>query len=145
MIGFEEKTRWWSYRRQRLGRRASDVGEVLSAVVAVYSSHPIAPLSLHARVNGFGAAGFRRLKEDRVALRLPAMRGSIYLPPRGSAHLAFRATEMMAQGRRLRYAGVCEERDEELKTVILEAAREPRTSRQPSGPTRMRAGSRSGR
>ena len=104
MIGFEEKTRWWSYRRQRLGRRASDAGEALSIVVAVYSSHPTAPLSLHARVNGFDAAGFRRLDGERAVLRLPAMRGSIHLLPRETAHLAFRATSpaTTAQARRLR-------------------------------------------
>jgi hypothetical protein len=74
---------------------------------------------LHARVNGFDAAGFRRLEEDRVALRLLAMRGSIHLLPRGDAHLAFRAIAMMAQGRRLRYTGACEERYEELKTIVI--------------------------
>jgi Winged helix DNA-binding domain len=129
---FHEKARWWSYRRQRLGRRASDAGEALRGVVAVYSSHPTAPLSLHARAGGFDAAGFRWLEEDRAALRLPAMRGSIHVLPRESAHLAFRATSptTAAQRWRLRYAGVSEERYDELKTEILEAAREPRTSRQ---------------
>jgi len=102
----------------------------LRSVVAVYSSHPTVPLSLHARVRNFGEAEFRRMEEERVALRLPTMRGSIHLLPRETAHLAFRATVIRAQARRLRYAGVSEERYDELRVAILEAAREPRTSRQ---------------
>jgi hypothetical protein len=27
VTGFDEKSRWWSYRRQRLGRQAPDAGE----------------------------------------------------------------------------------------------------------------------
>jgi hypothetical protein len=114
---------------QRLGRQAPDGGEALCAVVAVYSSHPTVPLSLHARVRRFGESELRRL-EGGAALRLPAMRGSIHLLPRETARLAFRATAMTTRAGRLRYAGVCEERYDELKTVILEAAREPRKSRQ---------------
>ena len=132
MTDFHEKARWWSYSRQRLGQRASGTEQALRGVVAVYSSHPTAPLSLHARANGFDETGFRRLEEDRVALRLPAMRGSIHLLPRENAYLAFRATRpaMSAQRWRLQYAGVSEERYDELKSGILEITREPRTSRQ---------------
>lgn len=131
-MDFYEKARWWSYRRQRLGQDASGAGEALRSVVGVYSSHPTAPLSLHARVRGFEAGAFRRLDEDRIALRVPAMRGSIHLLSRESAHLAFRVTgpSTSAQRSRLRYGGVSVERYDELKSVILEAAREPRTSRQ---------------
>jgi hypothetical protein len=50
VTAFEEKARWWSYHRQRLGQRASDAEQALRSVVGVYSSHPTAPLSLHARV-----------------------------------------------------------------------------------------------
>ena len=35
----------WSYLRQQLGRAASGPVEALRGVVAVYSSHPTAPLS----------------------------------------------------------------------------------------------------
>ena len=133
MADFHERTRWWTYRRQRLGHNASDVEEALRSVVAVYSSHPTAPLSLYARAATFDETGFRRLEEDRVALRVPAMRGSIHLLPRESAHLAFQATTRptaAARRWRLQYGGVSDERYDELKADILEAAREPRTSRQ---------------
>jgi hypothetical protein len=133
VTGFEEKARWWSYRRQRLGHRAADAEQALRAVVGVYSSHPTAPLSLHARVKGFDVAAFRRLDENRTALRLPAMRSSIHLLPRENAHLAFRATRPATsaqQGWRLRYAGVSEECYDHLRIRILEIAREPRTARQ---------------
>ena len=131
MTEFDEKARWWSCRRPRLGQRASDAEQALRVVVGVYSSHPTAPLSLHARVKGFDAVAFRRMDENRTALRLLAMRSSIHLVPRENAHLAFRATATPAQqGWRLRYAGVSEERYDHLRTRILEIAREPRTTRQ---------------
>ena len=120
-MDFYEKARWWSYRRQRLGQDAPGAGEALRSVVGVYSSHPTAPLSLHARVRGFEAGAFRRLDEDRIALRVQAMRGSIHLLSRESAHLAFRVTgpSTSAQRSRLRYGGVSVERYDELKSVIL--------------------------
>jgi len=58
------------------------------------------------------------------------LRGSIHLLVRETAHPAFRATAITTQPRRLRYACVSEERYDELKVMILEAAREPRTSHQ---------------
>ncbi len=97
---------------QRLGRQAPDGGEALCAVVAVYSSHPTGP-SRCTRVRRFGESELRQL-EGGATLRLPAMRGSIHLLPRETAYLDFRATAMTARARRLRYAGVCEERFDEL-------------------------------
>jgi hypothetical protein len=97
-------------------------------VVAVYSAHPTAPLSLHARVPDLDAAGFRALD----GMRLPAMRGSIHLLPRETAHLAFRAVpEAPAQAvGRLRYAGVSQALYRRLRGAVLAAAAEPRTVRQ---------------
>ena len=87
MPSFQERAGWWSYDRPRLGRGAPDAGAALRAVVGVYSSHPSAPLSLRARA--FDHEALRRLDAERRALRLRAMRGSIHLLPRASAHPAF--------------------------------------------------------
>ena len=131
MPDFGEQARWWSYDRQRLGRRAPDAGEALRAVVGVYSSHPSAPLSLRARARSFDHEAFRRLDAERRALRLPAMRGSIHLIPRASAHLAFRAVPEPPSGmrQRLKYFGIPEERYPELRETVLAAATEPMTAR----------------
>ncbi len=111
------------YERQRLGRTAPDAKTALADVIAVYSSHPSAPLSLHARAAKFDAAAFRRLR----TVRLPAMRGSIHVLPEKTGHLAFRALpEAPARGaRRMRNAGISDERYAELRAAVLDAAAEP--------------------
>ncbi len=122
----EERMGAWSYGRQLLGRhRATDPDGALRGIVGVYSSHPCAPLSLHARCAALDAADFRRL--DARALRLPAMRGSILLLPRETAHLAFRAVPESPSGRDsgCRYFGLSEERYAELREAVLAAATEP--------------------
>lgn len=132
MSGLEVQARNWSYDRQLLGRRSPDTPSVLRAVVGVYSSHPTAPLSLRARARDFGREAFRRLDSEKRALRLPAMRGSIHLLPRETAHLAFRAVPEPPSGlrQRLKYFGIPEERYPELREAVLAAADEPRTARE---------------
>ena len=133
MPEIQEKTRWWSHARQRLGdRRATDAGQALRDVVGVYSSHPTAPLSLHARVRSFDGGLLRHLEHERAALRLPTMRGSIYILPRETAYLAFRALPEppARQAQRLRYSGLSDDRYAELHDRVLAAAREPRTARE---------------
>ncbi|MDQ3378492.1 MAG: winged helix DNA-binding domain-containing protein, partial [Actinomycetota bacterium] len=127
MPGIRERARWWSYDRQRLGRPAPDAEAALRAVVGVYSSHPSAPLSLRARSRAFDHETFRRLDAEGRALRLPAMRGSIHLLPRVSAHLAFRAVPEPPSGLRgrLKYFGIPEGRYAELREAVLAAAHEP--------------------
>ena len=131
MPGFQEHARRWSYDRQRLDRRAPDAGAALRAVAGVYSSHPSAPLSLHARARAFDNETFRRLDAERRALRLPAMRGSIHLLPRETAHLAFRAVPEPPSGlrQRLKYSGIPEGRYAELRETVLAVADGPRTAR----------------
>jgi hypothetical protein len=127
----ERQARRWTYARQRLGQAAPRAGSALRDVIGVYSSHPTAPLSLHARSRGFDARAFGSLD----ALRLPAMRGSIHLLPRETAHLAFRALPEPAARRayRLKGFGLSDERCAELLSRVLAAAAaagEPRTPRQ---------------
>lgn len=120
-----ESLRAFTYERQRLGRAAPNGAAALKDVIAAYSAHPSAPLALHARAAKFDGAAFRRLD----ALRLPAMRQSIHLLPRKTAHLAFHATPAPAADRakRMRHFNVSDNRYEELRKTLLKAAKEPLT------------------
>jgi hypothetical protein len=96
-------------------------------VVGVYSSHPTAPLALHARCAALDAPAFRALEAG--ALRLPAMRGSIHLLPRETAHLAFRALPEPPSrtAYRLKHFGLSEARYAKLSDAVRAAADQPRT------------------
>jgi hypothetical protein len=120
-----ERLRAHTYERQRLSRAAPNAARALDDVIAVYSSHPSAPLSLHARAKRMAAADFRELD----VLRLPAMRKSIHLLPRATAHLAYRATPDAPadRKRRLKVFKLTEQRYVELRELVLEAARTPLT------------------
>ena len=134
MSAGETQARCWTYRRQRLNRVGSDAATVLRDIVAVYSVHPTAPLSLLARCEPFGADVYRSLD----ALRLPAMRGSIHLLPRETAHLAFRAVAGGADdgAGQLEYFGVSAEEYARLREQVIDAASVPRTARELRAVTR---------
>jgi hypothetical protein len=119
------RLRAFTYERQCLNRAAPSGAAALTAVIGVYSSHPSAPLSLHARAAKFDGAAFRRLK----AVRLPAMRQSIHMLPRKAAHLAFRATPAPPSDRakRFRHFKLTDKRYEKLRAEVLAAAAEPKT------------------
>jgi hypothetical protein len=124
----EPRLGWWSHRQQLLGAGGGDAEATLRGVIGVYSAHPSAPLSLHARCRSLDAAAFRALD----VLRLPAMRGSIHMLPRETAHLAFRALpEPPARGaRRLQGFGLSAERYADLRARVMELATTPRTARE---------------
>jgi hypothetical protein len=124
-VSLVEQARRFTYARQRLGRAAPDAATALREVIGVYSSHPSAPLTLHARAAEMDAPAFHALD----ALRLPAMRGSIHLLPRETAHLPFRALqEPPAQmRRRLKWFGVEEADFDRLRDAVVAAAPEPRS------------------
>ena len=122
------RLRAWSYQRQRLGRANTTAPlDALRDVVAVYSSHPTAPLSLIGRSRSFGARDFKELEERRQIVRLPAMRLSIFLLPVATAPRVFAATRIPLEkhARRLRYAGISFDEYGRLKRRVLEHAREP--------------------
>ena len=125
-----DRIRAFTYSRQRLGRSAPDAATALRDVLAVYSSHPSAPLALHARSAHMDAADFRAVCAE--ALRVPAMRGSIHLMPADAGARAFRALSesAAARARRLRGFGITEERYAELRALLLDAAIEPRTQKE---------------
>lgn len=84
------RLRAWTYRRLRLGGHAAPTAEeALTSVVAVYSAHPTAPLALAARTRGMTGDDFRALEQGRRALRIPGMRGSLFLAPAASAAHVF--------------------------------------------------------
>jgi hypothetical protein len=128
MSGAVEQARWFSYGRQQLNRAGRDPEGVLRDVVAVPSSHPSAPLALLARCEPLTPDAFRELD----ALRLPAMRGSIQLLSRKTAHLAFAAIAPSAQAEAdaLEDYGLSREEHAELRPRLLAAAIEPRTARE---------------
>jgi hypothetical protein len=117
----------WSYRRQRLGRDATDPLDALRSVVAVYSSHPTAPLSLLARSWPLDADRFAALEQRREAVRIPAMRGSVFLLPASTAPevLAASRAPLKKLAGRLTYGGFDLESYEAIKQRVLDAAREP--------------------
>jgi Winged helix DNA-binding domain len=120
-----DQLRAFTYERQRLGQAAPNPARALQDVIAVYSSHPSAPLSLHARTKKMTGVQFRKLD----VLRLPAMRMSIHLLPAKTAHLAFHATPAPPADRkkRMRHFKFTEQRYGELRAQILKAATEPLT------------------
>jgi hypothetical protein len=120
-----EQLRAFTYERQRLGQAAPSAARALTDVIAVYSAHPSAPLSLHARAKKMTGAQFRKLD----VLRLPAMRMSIHLLPSKTAHLAFHATPAPPADRkkRMKHFKFTEKRYSELREQILKAAAKPLT------------------
>ncbi len=88
----DEKIRYWSYHRQKLGKQGENLNGVLKNVIAVYSSHPTAPLSLFARTKSFNEQEFYQLDRQKKALRIPAMRLSVHMVPGETASLILAAT-----------------------------------------------------
>ena len=125
MSAADPRLRWFSYGRQRLGRSGRDPDAVLRDVVAVYSAHPTAPLSLLARCEPFDADAYRALD----GVRLPVMRGSIHLLPRETAHLAFRAVARTDGGDE-DFSGLTPPEYEKLRSAVVAAAIEPMTARE---------------
>jgi hypothetical protein len=124
--------RLYSHAQQHLAKTARSAEQALRDVIAVYSAHPSAPLSLFARTKNFDAKKFRALEETRVAIRLGAMRGSIHLMPRATAPKIFAATigddpKMLA--RRLQVARVNADEYAKFKRAVLKSVREPMSVR----------------
>ena len=56
MTEFLERARAFSHQRQQLGKQAHSAEQALHNIIAVYSAHPSAPLSLYARTKTVGLA-----------------------------------------------------------------------------------------
>jgi len=86
------KLRHWSYKQQGLGKQGTDPLQTLKNIIAIYSWHPSAALSLHARLHSFSEEGFYKLETQKTALRMPAMRLSVHMLPKETAAYIFAAT-----------------------------------------------------
>jgi hypothetical protein len=117
----------WTYRRQLLAAKAPDPLDALKDVIGVYSSHPTAPLALQARCESLDEGQFFALEQDPRSVRIPAMRGSIFLVPAETASKIFSATRVPIESRQanLAYAGLDLATYERLKPRVLELTSEP--------------------
>jgi len=87
----EERIRAFGRSRQGLGGEGGLLG-ALTEVVAVYSAQPSGPLSLAARVATFDPGEFAALEQERLAVRVPAMRSSAHLVPTATVARVMAAT-----------------------------------------------------
>ena len=126
-----EQIRWWSWRRQRLDRSSRGIDDCLRSIVGVYSANPQGALSLLARVPRLGQGMVEGAVDSRIALRLPAMRRTVWMLHVDTAHLAFHATETQTPYRwLLKREGFSEEEYARLEREILLAAGRPMTADQ---------------
>jgi hypothetical protein len=127
-----EQLRAWSYGRQLLAAPADDPMDALRGVVAVYSSHPSAPLSLLARSRSFGAEWLGEAEERRRVVRLMGPRGSIHLMPVDTAPHIFAAVRLPLDrfDGNLKYAKIERAEHDALKRRMPEILREPMTPAQ---------------
>jgi len=126
------KLRAWTYRQLRLGQAINEPAEVLQNVIAVYSSHPTAPLSLLNRSRAFKATEFSEMEQRREVVRIPAMRNSIFLVPTATATRLFAATRQPVEKfeRNFRYVGLDWDEYARIKQQVLELAHEPMTTKE---------------
>ncbi|HJR19459.1 MAG TPA: crosslink repair DNA glycosylase YcaQ family protein [Actinomycetota bacterium] len=126
-----EQVRWWSWRRQRLDRSCRGIDDCLRSIIGVYSSNPQGALSLLARVPRLMQGMVEGAVDSRIALRLPAMRRTVWMLHVETAHLAFRATDTSAPFRwLLKREGFSEDEYARLEHEILLAAGRPMTGDQ---------------
>ena len=123
------RLRSWTYRRQRLGRLGGGPLETLCDIIAVYSTHPSAPLTLLPRCASLAPDEFRSMEQQRDVVRITAMRGSSFMVPTRTAATIFAATRVPpAQlARRLQYGGLDPEAYTRLTPKVLECCSTPIT------------------
>lgn len=123
----------WSYKQQGLGKQGTDPLQTLKDIIAIYSWHPSAALSLHARLHSFSEADFYKLETDKAVLRMPAMRLSVHMLPRETAAYIFAATVPPATDpvweKRYSQPGrkIPSEHYKEWRSLILKVATKPLT------------------
>lgn len=127
-----DRLRAWSYRRQLLATPAGDPMEALRGVVAVYSSHPSAPLSLLCRTASFAAEWLGQAEERRQVVRLMGPRGSIHLMPADTAPRIFATVRLPVEkfAGNLQYAKITADEYDALRRRMPGILREPMTPAQ---------------
>ncbi len=103
--------------------------ETLCDIIAVYSTHPSAPLTLLPRCASLSPDEFRAMEQRRDVVRITAMRGSSFMLPARTAAMIFAATRVPpAQlARRLQYGGLDLEAYTRLTPKVLECCSTPVT------------------
>jgi hypothetical protein len=124
-----ERLRSFSYRRQRLGRSHASPLQALRDVIGVYSTHPTAPLALLARCVSLTPAAFNEMERTGAAVRVSAMRGSIFLVPTDSLANILAATRVPLEkyAPTLRYASLTIQDFQKLAQGVLESCQQPAT------------------
>jgi hypothetical protein len=121
-----EQVRWWSWRRQRLDRSSRGVDDCLRSIVGVYSSNPQGSLSLLTRVPRLMQGMVDGAIDAKIAIRIPAMRRTVWTLLTETAHLPFRACDAAAPFQwLLKREGFAEEEYARLEREILLAAGRP--------------------
>jgi hypothetical protein len=124
-----EQIRWWSWRRQRLDRSSRGIEDCLRSIVGVYGSNPHGALALLARVPRVMSGMVDGAIDSRIALRLPAMRRSLWMLHTETAHLAFHAVDQLSLVQPiLRRQGITDDEYARLEHEILLAAGFPKTA-----------------
>jgi hypothetical protein len=100
--------------------------------MAVYSTHPSAPLTLLARTAKLNPAEFKKLEERRAAVRIVGMRGSAFMVPTASAARIFVAAGLPEARLEstLRSRGLDLETYRRLVPAVLECCATPLTPSQ---------------
>jgi Winged helix DNA-binding domain len=126
-----EQIRWWSWRRQRLDRSCRGIDDCLQSIVGVYGANPHGALSLLTRVPRVMPGMVDGAIDTRMAIRLPAMRRSVWMLHTETAHLAFHALDQSSAARAaLSRNGITDKEYERLEREILLAAGLPKTAEQ---------------
>lgn len=127
-----DRLRAWSYRRQLLATPAADPMDALRGVVAVYSSHPSAPLSLLCRSASFSPEWLGQAEERREVVRLMGPRGSIHLMPADTAPRIFATVRLPVEkfAGNLQYARITADEYDALRRRMPGILREPMTPTQ---------------
>jgi hypothetical protein len=124
-----ERLTAWTLQRQRLESPAASPLEALESTIAVYSTHPSAPLTLLARAQDLAPSEFQALERQRQAVRIVAMRGSAFMVPTGTAGAIFSAAGL-SEGKlesTLRSRGLDLETYRRLAPRVLECCTTPLT------------------
>ncbi len=114
----------WTSTRHLLDGDDCTPQDVLATVPGIYHFEPTATLSILARSPRSTASDVQRLQTTRAAIRIPAMRGSVFLVPTALAGTLISACHL---GRR-RQGSLPVREIAALTTDILEAAAEPATA-----------------
>ena len=111
-----------SLRAHALVEPAASMDEALVAAAGIYGSAPTSHLGLAARLDGYAPASLERARlEERSILRVPGMRGSVFLAPRALAPAFMGLSRPGTVRRTLTGAGMAETEQARLANLVERA------------------------